>query len=190
MIKELKGYVKATRTTFSKVTALIIVFAILCAGTAFATAPSAYNVDIYDGSEITRVVTTKTDAYDIVDQAEIELSDKDKLSLEAFTVGEDSVITIYRAASVTFVNLDGESVYTVCAGTVSDLLTELGVVVGEEQLISVPEDTVLYDGLTVKLTNAYHVSVTADGATQNILIGEGTVADALTQAGITMDSDD
>lgn len=190
MIKELKGYVKATRTTFSKVTALIIVFAILCAGTAFATAPSAYNVDIYDGSEITRVVTTKTDAYDIVDQAEIELSDKDKLSLEAFTVGEDSVITIYRAASVTFVNLEGESVYTVCAGTVSDLLTELGVVVGEEQLISVPEDTVLYDGLTVKLTNAYHVSVTADGATQNILIGEGTVADALTQAGITMDSDD
>lgn len=119
-----------------------------------------------------QVVTTKTDAYDIVDQAEIELSDKDKLSLEAFTVGEDSVITIYRAASVTFVNLDGESVYTVCAGTVSDLLTELGVVVGEEQLISVPEDTVLYDGLTVKLTNAYHVSVTADGATQNILIGK------------------
>ena len=59
MIKELKGYVKATRTTFSKVTALIIVFAILCAGTAFATAPSAYNVDIYDGSEITRVVTDR-----------------------------------------------------------------------------------------------------------------------------------
>lgn len=190
MISELKGYAKATRMTFSKVLALILALALLCAVTAFAAAPSAYVVDIYDGTEITRVETTKSDAYEIVEQADIALSDLDKLDLSEFNAGEDSVITIYRAASVTFVSITGETTELVTAGTVADLLEELGVTVQAEQLVSVPEDTVLYDGLTVKITNAYHVSVTADGVSQTLLMGEGTVRDALEQAGITLDADD
>lgn len=190
MITELKGYVKATRATFWKVAALIMAFAVLCAGTAFAAAPSSYVVDIYDGSEITRVETSKNDAYEIVEQAEIILSDKDKLSLEAFIPGEDSEITIYRAASVTFVDLNGVSTSIVLAGTVSDLLQELAVTVEEGQLVSVPTDTVLYDGLVVKLTNAYHVTVTADGVPTALLIGEGTVADALQQANVSLGEND
>ena len=190
MISELKGYAKATRMTFSKVIALILALALLCAVTAFAAAPSAYVVDIYDGTEITRVETTNSDAYEIVEQADITLSEKDKLDLSEFTAGEDSVITIYRAASVTFVSITGETTELVTAGTVADLLAELGVTVQAEQLVSVPEDTVLYDGLTVKITDAYHVSVTADGVSQTLLMGEGTVQDALEQAGVTMDADD
>lgn len=190
MITELKGYAKATRATFWKVTALIMAFAVLCAGTAFAAAPSSYVVDIYDGSEITRVETSKTDAYEIVEQADIALSENDRLSLEAFTPGEDSVITIYRAASVTFTDLNGVSTQLVLAGTVSDLLTELSVTVTEGQLVNVPTDTVLVDGLAVKLTNAYHISVTADGVTNTLLIGEGTIADALQQANISLGESD
>lgn len=190
MITELKGYVKATRVTLWKVTALIMAFAVLCAGTAFAATPSSYVVDIYDGSEITRVETSKNDAYEIVEQANIALSAKDKLSLDGFTAGEDSVITIYRAASVTFVDLNGVCTQIECAGTVADLLSELCVTVEEGQLISVPSDTVLYNGLIVKLTNAYHVNVTADGVTNALLIGEGTVADALQQANISLGEND
>lgn len=190
MITELKGYAKATRATFWKVAALILAFAVLCAGTAFAATPNAYVVDIYDGSEITRVETTKTDAYEIVKQAKIDLSERDKLSLEAFVPGEDSVLTIYRAAAVTFVSLNGETVYTVSAGTVADLLKELAVTVEEGQLVSLPTNTVLTDGMTVKLTNAYHVSVTADGTQQTLLLGEGTVAEALRQANITLGEND
>lgn len=190
MITELKGYVKATRTTVWKVVALILALAVLCAGTAFAAAPSLYVVDIYDGSEITRVETTKTDAYEIVKQAEIDLSEKDKLSLDAFVPGEDSVLTIYRAAAVTFVRLNGETVYTVCAGTVADLLTELSVTVEEGQLVSLPTATVLKDGMTVKITNAYHAFVTADAVQQTLLLGEGTVKDALQKAGITLGEND
>lgn len=190
MITELKGYVKATRTTVWKVVALILALSVLCAGTAFAAAPSVYVVDIYDGSEITRVETTKTDAYEIVKQAKIDLSEKDKLSLDAFVPGEDSVLTIYRAAAVTFVRLNGETVYTVCAGTVADLLTELSVTVEEGQLVSLPTATVLKDGMTVKITNAYHVSVTVDATQQALLLGEGTVKDALRQANITLGEND
>lgn len=50
MITEIKGYVKASRKAFTKVTALIVALAIMCAVTAFAASPSFY-VDIYDGNE-------------------------------------------------------------------------------------------------------------------------------------------
>lgn len=190
MITELKGYAKASRATLWKVTALILAFAVLCAGTAFAAAPSEYVVDIYDGSEITRVETSKHDAYEIVKQANIDLSENDKLALESFTPGEDSVITIYRAASVTFVDLNGNSTSLVLAGTVADLLTELSVTVSAEQLVSLPTDTILYDGIVVKLTNAYHVQVVADGVATTLLLGEGTVADALQKANVTLGEND
>lgn len=190
MITELKGYAKASRMTFSKVLALILVLALLCAVTAFAATPSAYVVDIYDGEAITRVETTKTDAYEIVEQADIVLSENDKLGLDEFDAGKDSVITIYRAASVTFVSITGETQELVAAGTVADLLETLGVTLQAEQLVSVPEDTVLTDGLTVRITDAYHVTVTADGQTTELLIGDGTVRDALEQAGVTLGADD
>lgn len=190
MITELKGYAKAIQPKLTKVSAVVLVCALLFAGTAFAAAPNTYAVDIYDGSEITRVETSKTDAYEIVKQAAISLSENDKLALADFVPGEDCVITIYRAAEVAFENVNGDTIYTVCAGTVSDLLTELSVTVGADQLVSIPTDTVLYDGLTVKLTYAYHVSVSADGNTQTLFIGEGTVADALKEAHITLGADD
>lgn len=190
MITELRGYVKATRITFWKVTSLILAFAVLCAGTAFAAAPSHYAVDIYDGSEITRVETAKTDAYEIVKQAKISLSEKDRLSLEDFIPGTDSVITIYRAAAVTFTDLAGNTTQTVCAGTVADLLEMLAVTVEEGQLINFPSDTLLSDGMDIQLTNAYHIQLTADGQAQALYIGEGTVYDALHAAGVTLDADD
>lgn len=190
MITELRGYAKAIRPKLTRLSAVVLVLALLFAGTAFAAAPDAYAVDIYDGSEITRVETSKTDPYEIVKQAAISLSEDDKLALSGFVPGEDCTITIYRAAEVAFENADGNIVYTVCAGTVSDLLAELSVTVGADQLVSVPTDTVLQDGMTVKLTNAYHVRVLADENTMNLFIGEGTVADALKEANVTLDADD
>ena len=86
MITELKGYANATRATLSRVTALIIILAIMCAGTAFAASPSTYNVDIYDGSEITRVSTFKSNPQAIVDQAGIVTTNDDVLNLDGFTV--------------------------------------------------------------------------------------------------------
>lgn len=189
MITELNGYVKATHTAFTKVMALILAFAVLCAGTAFATSPS-YVVDIYDGLEVTRVSTMKNDALDIVKQADIEIEENDRLELSEFSVSTDSIITIYRAAAVSFTDLNGTVMYMVFAGTVSDLLNELSVTLSEDVLVSQAVDTVLSDGMDVKLTSAYRVTVAADGAVSEIKMGEGTVADALEIAGISLDSDD
>lgn len=190
MITELKGYVKATRVTFSKVTALVMAFAVLCAGSAFAASPTTYNVDIYDGSEITRVSTFRTEPEAIVKQADIMLGSDDALNLDGFSVGEDSIITIYRAADVCYVDLEGNVREMVFAGRVDGLLNQLGVTLNEDVLVNLPLNTVLSDGMTVRLQSAYHITVTADGITQEITVGEGTVSDALNAASVVLDADD
>lgn len=190
MIIELKGYANATRATLSRVTALIIILAIMCAGTAFAASPSTYNVDIYDGSEITRVSTFKSNPQAIVNQAGIVTTNDDVLNLDGFTVGQDSVIVLYRAADITFTDLQGNVTNEKFAGTVADFLSAKGVVLSEDILVNLPEKTVLQNSMNVKLQTAYNVSLTADGATTELKTGDGTVSDAVTKAGITLGEND
>ena len=190
MIIELKGYANATRATLSRVTALIIVLAIMCAGTAFAASPSTYNVDIYDGSEITRVSTFKSNPQAIVDQAGIVTTNDDVLNLDGFTAGQDSVIVLYRAADITFTDLQGNTTNEKFAGTVVDFLSAKGVVLSEDVLVNLPEKTVLQNSMNVKLQTAYNVSLTADGATTELKTGDGTVSDAVAKAGVTLGEND
>lgn len=190
MITELKGYANATRATLSRVTALIIILAIMCAGTAFAASPSTYNVDIYDGSEITRVSTFKSSPQAIVDQAGIVTTNDDVLNLDGFTVGQDSIIVLYRAADITFTDLQGNVTNEKFAGTVADFLSSKGVVLSEDILVNLPEKTVLQNSMNVKLQTAYNVSLTADGATTELKTGDGTVSDAVAKAGVTLGEND
>ena len=190
MITELKGYANATRATLSRVTALIIILAIMCAGTAFAASPSTYNVDIYDGSEITRVSTFKSNPQAIVDQAGIVTTNDDVLNLDGFTVGQDSVIVLYRAADITFTDLQGNVTNEKFAGTVADFLSAKDVVLSEDILVNLPEKTVLQNSMNVKLQTAYNVSLTADGATTELKTGDGTVSDAVAKAGVTLGEND
>lgn len=190
MIIELKGYANATRATLSRVTALIIVLAIMCAGTAFAASPSTYNVDIYDGSEITRVSTFKSNPQAIVDQAGIVTTNDDVLNLDGFTVEQDSIIVLYRAADITFTDLQGNVTNEKFAGTVADFLSSKGVVLSEDILVNLPEKTVLQNSMNVKLQTAYNVLLTADGATTELKTGDGTVSDAVAKAGVTLGEND
>lgn len=190
MIKELKGYANATRAALSRATALIIILAVMCACTAFAASPSTYNVDIYDGSEITRVTTFKSNPQAIVDQAGIVTTNYDVLKLDGFTVGQDSIIVLYRAADITFTDLQGNVTNEKFAGTVADFLSSKGVVLSEDILVNLPEKTVLQNSMNVKLQTAYNVSLTADGATTEFKTGDGTVADVVSIAGVTLGEND
>lgn len=102
MIKEIRGYAKATRVSLMRVTALIMALAVLCAGTAFAATSDLFVVDIYEGSQITRVETSQRGAYAVVKEANIQLSEQDRLLLDEFVAGADSRIVICRASSVRF----------------------------------------------------------------------------------------
>lgn len=191
MITQVKGCVKSSRLLLTRVVALIIAIAALCAGTAFAASPSFMNnVDIYDGSQITRVATHRTDVEAILRQADIELAENDKLNLDGFVAGEDGVIVIYRAAEIEYTDINGNTEKVVFAGTVGDFLSERGVTLSDDIIVSLSEKTVVTNGMKLSVQPAHRVSVTADGNSVEVVIGNGTVSDAIAKAGIALSEDD
>ena len=191
MNQNIKGQVRATRRIAVRVTAIILAIAILCAGTAFAaTSETSYVVDIYEGSQVTRIETTETVAENVVAEAGIQLSENDKLILDAFNPGKDSRIEIYRACEVTFVHADGKTINTIFAGTVAELIESQGVTLSDKLFSSVDVNAVVTNNLRVEIISAYDIIINVDGEEKAVQTTVETVGDVLNEQGITLDEDD
>ncbi|MBR5190921.1 MAG: G5 domain-containing protein, partial [Clostridia bacterium] len=190
MINKIKGYAKASRHNFTRVMALIMAIAVLCAGTAFAATSETYIVDVYEGSQVTRVETTEKDAYSVVAEAEIQLADNDKLILKDFTAGEDSKIIVYRASNVKFINADGTVKNIVFAGTVAELIEQQGVVLSDKLVSSVNVKAVVTNNLEVEILNYYNLTINVDNEKKFVKSTAKTVGDLLKEQNIVLDSDD
>lgn len=190
MIKEIRGYAKATRVSLMRVTALIMALAVLCAGTAFAATSDLFVVDIYEGSQITRVETSQRDAYAVVKEANIQLSEQDRLLLDEFVAGADSRIVICRASSVRFTGLDGNTVNIVFAGTVGQLIEQQGVVLSKDIVSSVDVKAVVTENMEISILNAYEVTINIDNDKRTIKSTAATVGDLLKEQNIVLDGDD
>ncbi len=191
MNQNIKGQVKATRRIAVRVTAIILAVAILCAGTAFAaTSETSYIVDIYEGSQVTRIETTETVAENVVAEAKIQLSKNDRLILDYFNPGKDSRIEIYRACEVTFVHADGKTIETIFAGTVAELIESQGVTLSDTLFSSVNVNAVVTNNLRVEIISAFDIIINVDGEEKTVQTTEKTVGDVLTEQGITLDEDD
>lgn len=190
MNKEFRGQVKATRKTLLRVTALIMAIAVLCAGTAFAATSETYVTDVYEGSQVTRVESSETDPYAIVAEAGIQLSEKDKLILDDFTVGEDSRIIVCRASNVTFTYADGKTENLVFAGRVSELIAEKGVVLSDNLVSSVNVKAVVTNNMEVKILNNYELTINVDNEIRHVKSTAKTVGELLDEQKIVLDADD
>lgn len=190
MNKELRGQVKATRKTLLRVTALIMAIAVLCAGTAFAATGETYITDVYEGSQVTRVESNKTDPYGIVAEAGIQLSENDKLILDDFTAGEDSRIIVCRASNVTFTYADGKTEELVFAGRVSELIEQQGVVLSDNLVSSVNVKAVVTNNMEVKILNNYELTINVDDEIRHVKSTAKTVGELLEEQKIVLDEDD
>lgn len=190
MINKIKGCAKATRHFLVRVMAHITAIAVLCAGTAFATASETYIVDVYEGSQVTRVETTEKDAYAVVAEAEILLAEDDRLILDNFTAGENSKITVCRLSNVTFVNADGTEKNIKFAGTVAELIEEQGVVLSDKLVSSVNVKAVVTNNLKVEILNSYDLTINVDNEKKFVKSTASTVGKLLKEQNIVLDSDD
>ena len=190
MINKIKGYAKASRHNFTRVVALIMAIAVLCAGTAFAATSETYIVDVYEGSQVTRVETTEEDVYSVVAEAGIELAENDKLILKDFTAGEDSRVIVCRASNVKFINADGTVKNIVFAGTVAELIEQQGVVLSDKLVSSVNVKAVVTNNLEVEILNYYNLTINVDNEKKFVKSTAKTVGDLLKEQNIVLDSDD
>ena len=192
MNQNIKGQVKATQKTAFRVTAIIMAIVVLCAGTAFAATSeaSAYIVEIYEGSQVTKIETTQTVAEKVVAEAGIQLSEDDKLILDNFNPGKDSRIVIYRASLVTFVHTNGKTLKTMFAGTVAELIESQGVALTDKIFSSVNVNAVVTNNLLVEIINAYDILINVDGEQKSVKTTARTVGELLEEQKIVLDEDD
>ncbi len=89
------------------------------------------------------------------------------------------------------ISVDGEE--TTCVTfqhTVGELLDSEGITLGENDTINVKLDQELKDDQVITIQRAFDVAVEADGTTIQMNIADGTVADVLEEAGLTLGAQD
>ena len=111
-------------------------------------------VTIQDMQETTEMTAnTRQSVKDVLEDAEITLGEKDETDpgLDE-KVSNEMTIVIKRYAAVTVVDAEGTEHPMECVGgTVADALKEVGVTLGEGQVVDADEDAFLTDGMQPEL---------------------------------------
>ena len=191
MKKENKRRANTTRRVVLRVAILVaVIIAAVCAGSVFAAASETYVVDIYDGSQVTRVETSEIEAEKVVAEVGIQLSENDKLILEYFNPGRDSRIIICRESNVTLIYPNGESHDTLFAGTVAELIESEGVTLFNDAFGNVNINAVVTNDLEIVVYEAKPITINVDGGQISVKTIAQTVGDLLKEQNIVLDADD
>lgn len=190
MITKIKGQLTSANGYFIRSVALVMALVIVFAGTAFAAANEPYTVDIYDGSVVSRVETSKKDVNAVLEEAKISVSANDKLILDDFAVGSQSKIIICRESKITFTDSTGKTSEFVFAGRVSEFLDSQGIALGENDELNVSLTEICFDGMKIAISKPYSVTVNVDGESKTVSTDSKTVDELLSELGITLGEDD
>ncbi len=145
----------------------------------------------YDGAKKS-VQLFSSDTSDILKEAGIEVGAKDLVvRSNAQVSGGDINITVKSAYDVT-VSADsrGKTVTVHYGDTVADAIRESGIAPGANDIVVPSEGTKVSDGMQINIERKYDIVITADGQTKKAVVTEGSVEDALREAGISVESED
>jgi resuscitation-promoting factor RpfB len=191
MVERIRQSVAERSLVKIKIPAIVLLTVIftLAIGVVVASALSAYTVTIQDGENALTVSTRKGDPAEILEQAELTLNADDLLETQGFTEGEDSLLVIYRACTVSLIDGDTSHTITACKD-VGYTLNLNSVTVGENDRVSTALEEPVIEGMTITIDRAFGVTVTADGVSTGLQTIKGNVQDAVVKAGIVLDEDD
>ena len=180
---------RSFRTILTIVIALVLLITTF-AGTAFAQTSDEYSVDITDGSRSIAVTTTETEPIEILKSAGITLSAGDKLDITDFKESEGGSIVVNRLSTI-YVEFDGNiTAYQVYSHTIGDAFSQIGLSIKSNDQLNYSLNTEITDGMVIKINEAQYVTLEADGNETKYALTDGTVADLLKTAGVTLGKDD
>lgn len=184
------GIKNVSRAILTAVVAFVVAVTIF-ATTAFAGLASQYNVEIVvDSNEPIVITTNETEPIEILSQANITLSESDKLDISAFTSGKGGTIKVDKANNIN-IEFNGQiNTYTVYEDTVGEALESLGITVTDGDKLNYSAQDSVKDGMVITIKSAKSVSLTVDGKTNKYAMYQGTVADLLEFAKVTLGKDD
>lgn len=167
----------------------ILVLAVFCAGTVFATVSQSYTVTVYVDDVPYAVSTTSVDAKEIVTEAGFTIESSDVLNLDKFGDNEP-IIKLYKEHTVTVIGNDAKPKEVTIAGTVEDAVKAAGFAVEDGESLNVPLHAALKEGMEIFFLRNLNITFVVDGQTKTEKIAVATVAQAIEQAGITLGKDD
>lgn len=180
---------RSFRTILTIVIALVLLITMF-AGTAFAQTSDEYSVDITDGSRSIAVTTTETEPIEILKSAGITLSAGDKLDITDFKESEGGSIVVNRLSTI-YVEFEGNiTAYQVYSHTVGDAFSQIGLSIKNNDQLNYSLNTEITDGMVIKINEAQYVTLEADGSKTKYVLTDGTVADLIKTAGVTLGKDD
>jgi uncharacterized protein YabE (DUF348 family) len=140
--------------------------------------------------------TPFTTPYDILQEAGITLTEKDRLWLDGTETDAAGLlmwaipvldITLKRAVTVTIFDNGAEIPFTTAAGTVGEALYEAGITLYLTDIITPEVQTPVIENQQIRIQRAMPITIRADDATLVTRITVGaTVADALAQMGVIL----
>ena len=143
-----------------------------------------------DGSAPQVVAIDTTDTQEILKHADVSVCADDIVARTDDKSGDVSLsVRTGRRVSVT---ADGKTdgVLMHFGDTVADALAQAGVSLNPLDVVSAAETAKVSDGMKIAVTRRYHVNIEADGKTVSTVVTEGTVSDALVQAGVVLGPED
>lgn len=140
----------AKRILRSKIFSLILLAA-LCVGLFRMVVAAAHIVEIHDGSEVIKVVTTYSDPHDIVAQAEIELNSKDTIDSSHLKDEINPKLVINRLYRITIHNGDDIHREDVIANTVGEALVYAGYEYDDDDYVSPAPETRLFEDIAINI---------------------------------------
>lgn len=180
---------RSLRAILATVSALLVIVLIF-SSTALAGSLNSYDVKVIDSAQEMLITTNETEPIKILKSAGITLDSDDKLDISQFEQGVGGTIKISRFNTIN-VELDKTvQTYGVYGATVGEALKEIGAELGEKDEINYSLSEPVKDGMVITVETAFSVSLTVDGATEKYAVVRGTVADIISQAGVTLGADD
>ncbi len=186
--KENTPYLKS----LTKRAAALTVMILITVGSVVTVAATTCNANInYNGAKKS-VQLFSTDTGDILQAAGVKVGAKDLVvRSEAPASGGDINIVVKSAYDVKVSADSSVKTVTVHYGdTVADALEAAGVTPGSNDIVIPSRSTGVSNGMQIDVKRKYNITVTADGQTKTAVVPQGTVEEALKEAGVSLGNED
>jgi uncharacterized protein YabE (DUF348 family) len=129
---------------------------------------------------------------DVLQEAELTLGEGDEISQDVNSVVSDGEkIEIDRLNKATVCESDGQQTEVeVLGGKVSDALEKAGVTLGEYDLVNHDTQAFLTQGMNIVVTRRFEVTLTVDGASQQVITSADTVQGLLDEQKVVVSGED
>ncbi|QNK39543.1 3D domain-containing protein [Caproicibacter fermentans] len=182
----------ALRSALLKQGAALFLMVLVTVGSVETVMASTHLATVTCDGAASRVEMTSPETDQILLKAGVQTGPDDLISRSDDPDHAGDVLITVKTARKVNVEADGtdKTVTAHYGDTVGDVLDQAGVTLDSDDLVTPAESKPVEDGTGIQVTRMVRVTVAVDGAKVSATVKEGSVSDAVRQAGVSLGSED